>query len=159
MSALPRPYSRPSRISAANGSLLHGWPSTGTTSVCADSTMPPSTPPSAAGKLASRFALVPSAFSTSVDSIPTPFSSSTTWSINCRLLSRLVVSIEISRTTSFNAASVGRRDTVRLLVVVVVRVIIPRRCYPAANIPVRGVNSLIGCHTNAVTRVAVTTLG
>ena len=40
MSAVPRPWMRPSRCAALNGSVAHSWPSTGTTSVCPDSTMP-----------------------------------------------------------------------------------------------------------------------
>ena len=46
------------RRRASNGSVSHGWPSTGTTSVCPDSTMPPVVAlPSRAGSVANRFAL------------------------------------------------------------------------------------------------------
>jgi len=61
MSAVPRPYTRSSRHVAVNGGVVHGWPSTGTTSVCPDSTMPPrATLPSCPGNEASRLALRPS---------------------------------------------------------------------------------------------------
>ena len=41
MSQVPRPKSRPSRAVSAKGSLVQAWPSTGTTSVWPESTMPP----------------------------------------------------------------------------------------------------------------------
>ena len=59
MSQVPRPYSRPSRITGLNGSVVQFWPSTGTTSVWPDSTMPPSVAPLAAGTVTNRLALSP----------------------------------------------------------------------------------------------------
>ena len=51
------------RPSASNGSVSHGWPSTGTTSVWPESTTPPVVVlPSRAGSVAHRFALVRSSF-------------------------------------------------------------------------------------------------
>ena len=41
MSVTPRPTTRSPISVASNGSVSHGWPSTGTTSVCPDNTMPP----------------------------------------------------------------------------------------------------------------------
>ena len=61
MSQVPRPYSRPSRSVSTHGSLDHGWPSTGTTSVWPERTTPPST---AGPMVAIRLDLVPSAFGT-----------------------------------------------------------------------------------------------
>ena len=45
MSQVPRPWSRPSRSARVKGSVVQGWPSTGTTSVWPERT----TPPAAAG--------------------------------------------------------------------------------------------------------------
>jgi hypothetical protein len=57
MSVVPRPTTRPSCSRRRKGSPDHGWPSTGTQSVCPESTTPPGT----AGPMrASRFAFVPS---------------------------------------------------------------------------------------------------
>ncbi len=56
MSAVPRPYRRPSRICASNGSVSQGWPSTGTTSVWPDSTSPGLRP---GDSVANRLALPP----------------------------------------------------------------------------------------------------
>ncbi len=41
MSEVPRPKSLPPRSTTVKGSVSQGWPSTGTTSVWPDSTMPP----------------------------------------------------------------------------------------------------------------------
>lgn len=92
MSHVPRPYSLPSRTSGANGSLLQRCPSTGTTSVWPDSTIPPCTPPSAAGTVANRLALSrPSLYDRCVCR-PRPCRWSRTVSISARLEPRLVVS-------------------------------------------------------------------
>ncbi len=73
MSVTPRPYRRPSLTVTVNGSVSHGWPSTGTTSVWPDSTMPPCVAlPSRAGSVANRLALRPSSSNVSVDSMPNP---------------------------------------------------------------------------------------
>jgi len=55
MSAVPRPNSLPSRSVSVNGGRLQGCPSTGTTSVCPDSTIPGS---STGPMLANRLALL-----------------------------------------------------------------------------------------------------
>ena len=53
MSQAPRPYRRSSTMVAVNGSVAQSCPSTGTTSVWPDSTMPPATSgPMVANKLA-----------------------------------------------------------------------------------------------------------
>ena len=68
MSVTPRPYSRSSRRVATNGSVSHGWPSTGTTSVWPERTMPPSVAlPSRERSVAKRFALRRSSSNVSVD--------------------------------------------------------------------------------------------
>ncbi|CFW29294.1 Uncharacterised protein [Bordetella pertussis] len=56
MSAVPRPWRRPSFSVRQNGSVVHGCPSTGTTSVWPDSTMPAR---SRSPMVANRLALVP----------------------------------------------------------------------------------------------------
>src|SRR5450830_1629468 len=61
MSQLPRPYSKPSRSVSLKGSLSQFWPSTGTTSVWPDNTMPPwvlpASGPCVAGSVANRLEL------------------------------------------------------------------------------------------------------
>ncbi len=92
MSQLPRPYRRPSFSTSLNGSVLQSWPSTGTTSVWPDRTMPPCWLPSWAGRVAKRLALVRSGLCASHASTPWPLSQSRTVSMRARLELRLVVS-------------------------------------------------------------------
>ncbi len=92
MSAEPRAYSLPSRSSMRNGSLAQSWPSTGTTSVCPDSTIPPSVRPSADGSVANRLALRRSGDAITSARTPWPARPSRTDSIRSRLELRLVVS-------------------------------------------------------------------
>ena len=61
MSQVPRPNSRSPFCVSVKGSVLQGCPSTGTTSVCPDSTTPPATD---GPMVASKFDLVPSALGT-----------------------------------------------------------------------------------------------
>ena len=57
MSQVPRPKRRSSRAVSSKGSLVQGWPSTGTTSVWPDSTMPPAMAgPMVANRLVLRLA-------------------------------------------------------------------------------------------------------
>jgi len=104
MSHVPRPYKRPSRISGLNGSLSHFWPSTGTTSVCPDNTMPPFVAPSCAGTVANRLAHLPVGSVVSVLSIPAARRSSRTVSIRPMFGLRLTVSKETSFLTHGNDA-------------------------------------------------------
>ena len=97
MSQLPRAYSRPSRSVRVKGSLDQSWPSTGTVSVWPDRAMPPCVPPSCAGRVQNRLALVPSALLDSQGSSPRARRSSRTVSIRPRLELRLVVSMATRR--------------------------------------------------------------
>ena len=73
MSVTPRPWTRSPRCVATNGSVSQGWPSTGTTSVWPESTIPPVVAlPSRAGSVANRFALRRSSSNVSVDAMPNP---------------------------------------------------------------------------------------
>ncbi len=89
MSQVPRPYRRPSRRVTVKGSEVQGWPSTGTTSVWPDSTMPPST---IGPMVANRLVLVPSSLGTRRPDIPSLANSASTNAINGRLEPREVVS-------------------------------------------------------------------
>ncbi|KAL7711275.1 hypothetical protein N2W54_000976 [Lotmaria passim] len=71
MSHAPRPYSLPSLSTIVKGSESHFWPSTGTTSVWPDSTMPPCVAPLSPGSVAKRFAFVFSGLYTNVEAMPT----------------------------------------------------------------------------------------
>ena len=71
ISVLLRPYSLPSLSTIVKGSESHFWPSTGTTSVWPDSTMPPCVAPLSPGSVAKRFAFVFSGLYTSVEAMPT----------------------------------------------------------------------------------------
>jgi hypothetical protein len=97
MSAEPRPRSRSSRSTPAQGSTLQDWPSTGTTSVCPDSTMP--------GRrgspiVANRFAFALSSSCVSRHAMPCASRYSRTQSISARFDRRLVVSKPIRRRMS-----------------------------------------------------------
>ena len=88
------------------GSLLQVWPSTGTTSVCPDSTTPPPVLPSDAGRVSTRLALVPVASGIRSGLSPSRVISSSSTSISSRLEFRLVVSIATSR--SIQGREAGR---------------------------------------------------
>src|SRR6218665_3901850 len=104
MSHAPRAYSLPSRRLALKGWELQAWPSTGTTSVWPDSTMPPVLLPSCAGSVANRLALAPDAWCVSTGSTPALRRWSRTVSISPRLELRLVVSNASSRSIQGMAA-------------------------------------------------------
>ena len=73
MSVTPRPTSLSSRSVTSKGGVSHGCPSTGTTSVWPDRTMPPVVAlPSRAGRVANRLALRWSSSNVSVDAMPWP---------------------------------------------------------------------------------------
>ncbi len=69
MSQTPRPTRRSSTSMACQGSESHGWPSTGTTSVWPDSTMPPSI---GGPMVAKRFAFLPESSNVRRESTPCP---------------------------------------------------------------------------------------
>ena len=69
MSAVPRPYSLPSRSTIVKGSVSQAWLVTGTTSVWPDRPMPP-TP--AGPMVANRLAFWPSGVGTRWLSMPKP---------------------------------------------------------------------------------------
>ena len=107
MSVTPRPWTLSPIGVATNGFVSHGWPSTGTTSVCPERTTPPSVAlPSSAGSVANRFALRRSSLNVSVASTPCDFRYSITQSINARFESRLVV----SKPTSVRISGHARRS-------------------------------------------------
>src|SRR5450830_73879 len=103
MSQLPRPYSKPSRSVSLKGSLSQFWPSTGTTSVWPDNTMPPwvlpASGPCVAGSVANRLALVRSLLCANQGVMPCACKLSRTVVISSRLELRLVV----SKATSFSS--------------------------------------------------------
>src|SRR5579859_3699763 len=110
MSQAPRPNSLSPRISGWNGSLDHSWPSTGTTSVWPDNTVPPSR---SGPSVAKRFAFLPPASIVRRQRAPASCSSSCAKSIKARLEPRLVVSNAIRRRTRSmgdTASAVPRRS-------------------------------------------------
>src|SRR5690606_2269999 len=92
MSQVPRPYNLPSRSVKANGFVSHCCPSTGTTSVWPDKTMPPWVLPSWAGNVANRLDLAPSGDLNNCTCTPCAINASRTCSIKFKLELRLVVS-------------------------------------------------------------------
>ncbi len=103
MSAEPRPCRRPSRSVSVQGSLLQSWPSTGTTSVCPDSTTPPAT----SGPMENnKFALPPCAAAIRVERTPSVSSHASTASISARLELREVVSNATSRASHARAGGI-----------------------------------------------------
>src|ERR1700691_344457 len=108
MSEAPRANRRAPRSCSRKGLEPHCWPSTGTTSVCPDS----STPPRSVGPmLAYRLALRPAASLYSLDSTPRSARNSRTNSISARFESRLTVGKPMSRSricTLFMYARVAR---------------------------------------------------
>ena len=116
MSVTPRPWTLSPTGVAVNGSVSHGCPSTGTTSVWPDSTMPPvSALPSCAGSVANRLALRRSSSKVSVDATPWPASQSRTQWISARFESRLVVSnptsVRMSSQATRSSARAGATET------------------------------------------------
>src|SRR5512139_3338966 len=89
MSQVPRPWYLRSFKVSVQGSVSHGWPSTGTTSVWPDSTTPSFT---LGPTVAKRLAFLPSSLGTSFESMPWSSRYFCTYSINARLELREVVS-------------------------------------------------------------------
>src|SRR6187551_3019007 len=89
MSHVPRPWYLPSLSVSVQGSVSHGWPSTGTTSLWPDRTTPSLT---LGPTVANRLAFLPSSLGTSLDSMPWSPRYFCTYSINARLELREVVS-------------------------------------------------------------------
>src|SRR5215510_12719691 len=89
MSQVPRPWYLPSFKVSVQGSVSHGWPSTGTTSVWPLSTTPSFT---LGPTVAKRLAFLPSSLGTRIEAMPWSPRYFCTYSINARLELREVVS-------------------------------------------------------------------